>query len=154
LDPARLGKLCAGECYNPGEKRHAITRVEVVRIRPQVRPGEPIDGLIEDPWKTLPCTGGSEGCVVEFEDADFVAGRRDATYYVRAIQQPTPAVNAAGLRCTTDTDGRCTDVNPCYGDWRTPYEDDCLAPNEERAWSSPIYLTWKGAAESRSSSVR
>ena len=155
LDPARLDALCGGECFNPGEKRHAIARLEVVRIRPQVRPGEPIEQLIDDPWKTLPCAGQSAGCVGEFEDADFVAGQRDAIYYVRAIQEPTPAVNAGGLRCTRDPQGRCTDVDPCYGDWRTPYEEDCLAPNEERAWSSPIYLTWSaGTDASRSRSAR
>jgi len=155
LDASRLQALCGGECFNPGEDRHAITRLEVVRIRPQVRPGEPIANLIEDPWKTLPCDGQAGGCVAEFEDEEFVPGRRDTTYYVRAIQSPSPAVNAGGLRCTRDAEGRCTDVNPCYGDWRTPYEEDCLAPNEERAWSSPIYLAWSaGAAEIRSSNSR
>ena len=155
LDPARLQSLCGGECYNPDEKRHPIARLEVVRIRPQVRPGEPIADLVEDPWKTLPCSGQPTGCVAEFEDGQYTSGSRDTLYYVRAIQAATPAVNAGGLRCTRDDKGKCSDVNPCYGDWRTPYDDDCLAPNEERAWSSPIYLTWRaGAAASLSSSPR
>lgn len=147
LDPARLEALCGGECDNPAGERHAIVRLEVVRIRPQVRPGEPIADLIEDPWKTLPCSGQTSGCAAEFEDEDYTAGSRDAVYYVRAIQQATPAVNAGGLRCERDEAGKCTNVAPCYGDWRTTRDDDCLAPNEERAWSSPIYLTWKTAAD-------
>jgi len=140
LAPERLQRLCKGECYNPGDDRHRITRVEVVRIRPQVRAGEPVRGLIEDPWRRDDCPADPVGCAVEFDDPDFVAGGRDTIYYVRAIQEPTPAVNAAGLRCTYDAQGNCTRVNPCYGDYRTPYADDCLTPNEERAWSSPIYV--------------
>jgi hypothetical protein len=145
IESERLEQLCGGECYNPGETRRTITRIEVVRIRPQVRPGEPIDELVEDPWKTIECPKLASGCDAEFEDEEFAGGARDALYYVRAIQEPTPAVNAAGLRCKSDETKPCAEVEPCYGDWRTPYDDDCLAPSEERAWSSPIYLTWKPA---------
>ena len=140
----RLQRLCGGECYNPGDRRIPISRIEVVRVRPQARPGEPVAGLVEDPWKTIPCTGTSATCTAEFEDPDYAASGRDALYYVRAIQQPTPAVNAAGLRCEGGATGECDRPSPCFGDWRTPYDDDCLAPNEERAWSSPISLGWLG----------
>jgi len=138
LPAERLERLCRGECYNPGEKRRRISRIEVVRIRPQIRPDEPVADLVEDPWKTFSCPAGTAGCLVEFEDPDFAGAAREAVYYVRAIQEPTPAVNAANLRCTVDESGKCVDVDPCYGDYRTPFDDACLAMNEERAWSSPI----------------
>ncbi|HXC49487.1 MAG TPA: DUF3604 domain-containing protein [Candidatus Limnocylindrales bacterium] len=154
LEAKRVKRLCGGECYNPSDTRHRISRIEVVRIRPQVRPGEPIARLIEDPWKTLECEKSENGCAVEFSDPDFAGGSRDVLYYVRAIQEPTLAINAGGLRCSADATGKCTQVSPCYGDWRTPYDDDCLAPNEERAWSSPIYLAWKAAGEEDSRSRR
>jgi len=140
LSAERLERLCRGECYHPSEERHRITRIEVVRIRPQDRSGEPVDELIEDPWRTLRCPPDPSGCTVEFDDPDFLAENREILYYVRAIQEPTPAVNAGLLRCETDAEGRCIDVDPCYGDYRTSREEDCLAPNEERAWSSPIWV--------------
>lgn len=140
LSPERLERLCRGECYNPGNVRHRITRIEVVRIRPQARPDEPVDALIQDPWRTLRCPADESGCTVEFDDPEFLAENREILYYVRAIQEPTPAVNAGLLRCQTDESGRCVDVEPCYGDYRTPRDEDCLAPNEERAWSSPIWV--------------
>ena len=67
---------------------------------------------------------------------NFVAGGRDALYYVRAIQHPTQAINAAALRCEGEG---CESVRPCHGDWRTSDDDDCLSETEERAWSSPIF---------------
>jgi hypothetical protein len=137
----RLEGLCRSECYNPSDERHRIDRIEVVRIRPRIDPRESIGELIEDPWRTLPCPGDSEGCVVEFEDGEFLTGGREHIYYVRAIQEPTLAVNAAALRPERDEQGRVQGVSPCYGDYRTPADDDCLAPNRERAWSSPIFLT-------------
>ena len=95
---------------------------------------EPVAELIEDPWKTIRCPEGPELCVVEFEDPTFSKLGRDLLYYVRAIQEPTPTVNGGGLRCGGG------DCKPCYGNFRTPAEDDCLVDAEERAWSSPIYL--------------
>lgn len=134
LGPARLEALCAGECYHPGDERLAIRRIEVVRIRPQIRDDEPLEPLIEDVWRSYECPPGRDSCRVEIEDPDFVEGGRDALYYVRAIQEPTDAVNASNLRCEG---GEC---DPCYGDYRTPADDDCLAETEERAWSSPIWV--------------
>lgn len=140
LPADRLEYLCRGECYNPSDERRRITRIEVVRIRPQVTKGEPVAPLIQDPWKKIDCPADPSGCVVEFEDPDFVPGAREATYYVRAIQEPTDAVNGKMLRCDYDENGNCVKARPCFGDYRTAWDDDCLSPVEERAWSSPIFL--------------
>jgi hypothetical protein len=140
LDAARIEHLCLGECFNPSDERKPITRIEVVRIRPQVSAGEPVAGLIDDPWKVLPCEASQAGCVAHFEDPDVATFGRDAIYYVRAIEAPSDAVNGKSLRCEYDESGSCVKVNACYGDYRTDSDDDCLGTIEERAWSSPIYV--------------
>ena len=143
LGEERLQALCGGECYNPSDERSMIERIEVVRIRPQISPDEPVEALIEDPWRSFECADDPAGCQVEFADEEFTASGREAVYYVRAIQQATPMINAANVRCEYDKNGVCRAVNPCYGDYRTPSDEDCLAPAEQRAWSSPIVVAYE-----------
>jgi Protein of unknown function (DUF3604) len=140
LPTERLGKLCRGECYNPSDERLKIVRIEVVKITPQMMASEAVENLVHDNWKSFPCDDKGQGCVVEFDDPDYLTGGRDTLYYVRAIQEATPTINGANLRCIYDEKGSCIAVNPCYGDYRTPKGDNCLADVENRAWSSPISL--------------
>jgi hypothetical protein len=141
LTPDRLQRLCRGECYNPSARRLSISRIEVIRIRPQSSPAEPVAPLIEDPWKTFDCdTNSSNGCTFEFDDTDFASAGRDSVYYVRALQEPQAAINADGLRCEWNDQGECESVNACFGDDRTARDDDCMAQTSARAWSSPIFI--------------
>lgn len=140
LTPENIEHICRGECYNPSDTRKPIDRIEVIRILPQATPGEPVADLIQDPWKTFACSGDPSGCAVEFSDTDPVRATREAIYYVRAVARAAPAINAAGLRCEYNERRECIAVKPCHGDLRTDPADDCKAPVEQRAWSSPIYV--------------
>ena len=137
-----IERICKNECYNPSDERKLISRIEVIKVTPQTYKGEDVNSLITDPWRVFACQPNTQGCEVEFSDNDYYEGSRDAVYYVRAIQEASPAVNAGNLRCTYDENGECTKVNICYGDDRTSKDDDCLVLSEERAWSSPIYLNY------------
>ena len=134
-----ISQLCKGECFNPSDLRKIITSIEIVRIRPQSYSGEPIDPLIEDPWKTFDCEPSQEGCVVEFEDEQFLGSNREIVYYARAIQEPSQAINGSGLSCDMDENGSCSSVNLC-GHEKGQEEGDCLGELKERAWSSPIFV--------------
>jgi hypothetical protein len=146
LGSERLASICHGECYHPSDLRRPISRIEVVRIRPQVREDEPLDGLVEDPWRTFPCPADGSGCVIEFADTEFGESQRDAVYYARAIEAPAALIHGNDpLGCREDASGRCVEIEPCGA--RTPREDDCLSEAEPRAWSSPIYVDYAPSAE-------
>jgi len=138
LSADRLERLCGGECLHPSDVRRPIDRIEVVRIRPQSRPGEPLSPLIADPWRTFACAPDPAGCVATFDDPEYATGARDAVYYARAIETPSPAVNGGQLRCEAEEDAACARMTPC--DPWAPDADDCLEMVEERAWSSPIFV--------------
>ena len=84
-----------------------IAAIEVVRDPPAARRrGEPVGALIEDPWRRFECPpdpGGLRGRASRTRS--FAASGRDAVYYVRALQEPTPAINGANLRTRFDADG-------------------------------------------------
>ena len=141
VDKSYLEDLCNGQCFNPVDERNNISRIEIVRIRPQSYPNEPIENLIEDTWKIFECEASQEGCYVEFEDSNFINANREIIYYVRAIQEPSLAIGAANLACEYDDSGNCIKVNLC-GHENGQGEGDCLSENEERAWSSPIFVSY------------
>ena len=147
LGADQLERLCQGECYNPSPQRRPISRIEVVRIKPQRSEDEQIVGLVEDPWRSFDCDLDPEGCVVTFVDEEFGSAGRDMLYYVRAIEAPSEAVAADPLGCRRDESGRCVQVDPCFG---RPNDDECLAQTEERAWSSPIFVNQQEAIRSAS----
>jgi hypothetical protein len=148
LSSERMETLCRGECYNPGDERKLITRIEIIRIRPQMVKEEPVllaDGSsrIEDVWKSFQCEPSQQGCSIEFSDPDFELQKRDFIYYVRAIQEASPHINGNNLRPQYDENGKVIKVTPCYSDNRTDKRDNCLAMKEGRAWSSPIFVNFQ-----------
>lgn len=147
MGQARIQSLCSGECYNPTDERHALTRIEIIRIRPQTRADEPVASLIDDPFLVHQCPAGNDGlCEFSFTDDSFADSARDTLYYARAVQEARPTINGDALRCERDEEGNCIKANLCFGDYRSAADDDCLTPSEPRAWSSPIYVNYLAAA--------
>jgi hypothetical protein len=104
--------------------------------------GENVNNLIQDVWQSFECPMNVEGCSITFTDESFESSARDASYYVRAVQEPSTVINANNLRCTYNESGECEKVNICHGDFKTAREDDCLSTSEEKAWSSPIFVNY------------
>jgi hypothetical protein len=144
LGTADLERICKGECYHPSDERRPITRIEIVRIRPQQDPAELVKELIDDPWRSFSCDGDPAGCAVTFTDPEF-DGSRETVYYARAYEASIPTINAGGVRCERDANGDCLSVDLCPGDGGP--SNDCLAPAEPRAWSSPIWVEPGGASD-------
>jgi hypothetical protein len=142
LDAGRIAKICSSECYNPSGERSAITRIEVVKIRPQSARDEALAPLIQDRYIVHQCKADEADCTFTFSDPAFAQDKRDALYYVKAIQESEPMINGDPLKCERDADGKCTKVNMCYGDYRSG-ASDCTAPAEPRAWSSPIFVDFR-----------
>jgi Protein of unknown function (DUF3604) len=139
LGKERVESLCGGECYRPGDRRKAITRIEIVRIRPQVTPDEAIAPLVEHKWQVFDCPGDGTGCTVEFEDSDYSASARPTLYYARVIQEAEPLIGGDPFGCEYDDAGNCISRTYCIGE-NAAADNDCTAMAEPRAWSSPIYL--------------
>jgi hypothetical protein len=136
-----IDNVCNGQCYNPSSRRVPVERIEVVKVRQQLDPNEPIEPLIQDPFRVLSCKRGSAVCEAVFDDPAYAGEDRTVAYYVRAIQRETPSVNAQNLKCSYE-DGTCEEMDPCRA---SPDPDNtCMGVAEERAWSSPIYLTPPG----------
>jgi hypothetical protein len=135
-----LARLCKGECYHPGDRRRTVTRIEIVKIRPQVSEGEDVGPLIEDPWRTQVCDPDPAGCIAHFPDPDFGADARDAVYYARVFEEPIQGINGENLRCDRGDDGECRKVTLCPGP--DGEADQCLGEKEPRAWSSPIFVDY------------
>ncbi|MEH6580878.1 MAG: DUF3604 domain-containing protein [Halioglobus sp.] len=142
LEQRRLEKMADGECYNPSDERYNIDRIELVKIRPQAYENEPVDQLIQDPWQVFNCEPSATGCTVEFTDSHFAEEGRDALYYVRVLEEPMPVINADNLRADYDESGKVVSTSPCHGDYRTSALDDCVATEQPRAWSSPIFVSY------------
>jgi hypothetical protein len=142
LGQERLQSLCGGECYRPdADRRKAITRIEVVRIRPQISPDESITPLVENQWRIFECPGQGAGCTVEFDDQDYDANKRNTLYYARVIQEPQLLIAGDPFGCEYNADGECIKRNYCVGENAKP-DMNCLSEAEPRAWTSPIFLEY------------
>jgi len=144
LGEDRVNELCYNECYNPSDERKRITRIEVIRIWPQEYEDQPMDERIEDTWLVHNCDINEKGCQFNFTDPDFITMQSDVSYYVRAIEEPSPIINVKGAHCIYDDEGNCSEFKICTQDFKNPRDiDACTSIDEPRAWSSPIYLHFK-----------
>ncbi len=146
LGADRLQFLCGGECYHPAGERKAISRIEIVRIRPQIRPDERVAPLIEDPWRRFECPADGGGCEVDFEDPEIRHAGRAVLYYARVVQEAEPLHGGDPFGCEFDDQGQCVKRRYCLRE--DALDNNCLAPAEPRAWTSPIFIDFARAGVS------
>ena len=120
--------------------RRPITRIELVRIRPGPGSRDEVAARIADPWRVIECDPDPAGCAATVFDTEFTSAARDTLYYARVYEAAKPGINAGNLRCRRDAAGECVEVDLCPGP--DGAEDDCLAPHEPMAWSSPIFVDY------------
>jgi len=149
LGEERVHQLCYDECYYPSDERNKITRIEVVRVLPQVYEDQPVDERIQDAWKTHYCDTTQTGCSYTFTDNEYSDLKTDVSYYVRAIEEPSLQINVKGAHCADHDSaeghahGGCQKFKLCTQDWKNPRDFDmCASMDEPRAWSSPIYVDY------------
>jgi hypothetical protein len=144
LGSEEIERLCKGECYNPGNQRNLIEKIQIVRILPQLNSSETVGDLIEDNWLSINCQPNQEGCELTFSDPEFKELKRDAVYYVKVFQESESTINGKQLRCEYDEAGNCQKVDICLGDDREgTLLDECLSMSPALAWSSPIFIDFK-----------
>ena len=62
-------------------------------------------------------------------------------YYVRAIEEPIETIASDPLGCEYDENGKCIKTKICRLGHKK--HNECLAPSEHRAWSSPIFVNYR-----------
>lgn len=141
LTANKIENLCKGECYNPSNERNIIEKIDVIRIQPQNYKAEPMSALIKDDWLSFDCPPDQNGCEIEFSDDQFENDGRDTVYYVRVTEAKINMINGKQQDIKRDENGELMSMNSC--DRNKAKQDDCLAMEHPRAWSSPIFVDYK-----------
>ena len=90
--------------------------------------------------KILNIEKGAKTGSFEFIDEEFTTAQRDSIYYVRAIEEPIETIASDPLGCEYDENGKCIKTKICRLGHKK--HNECLAPSEHRAWSSPIFVNY------------
>ena len=131
--PSGSRQLCRGECNHP-EGRAAPHHAHRRGAHPSAGcgRGEPVEELIEDPWRQFACAPDPGGLRHRVRGPRFPGGVRPRGGLLRAprCRSRRRPSTPGHLRCKYDAEGNCIEVDPCYGDYRT--ERGRRLPRRER----------------------